>query len=54
MLYVEGRKSFEMRKEKENYDFAVCRKNTRQTVYFTVCQMKTHGKVCHVPTHGKE
>jgi hypothetical protein len=41
MLYVEGRKSFEMRREKENYDFAVCRKNTRQTIYFAVCQKKS-------------
>ena len=59
MLYVEGRKSFEVRREKkimtlpctekntrQTIYFAVCQKiNTRQTVYFAVCQKKTHGKV---------
>ena len=68
MLQVEGRKSFELRREKENYDFDVCQKNTRQIIYFAVCQKNKHTancilcrvpkentrqSLCRVPTHGK-
>ena len=37
MLYVEGRKSFEMRREKENYDFAVYRK--KHTANYILCRV---------------
>ena len=65
MLYVEGRKSFEMRREKKIMTLPCAEKthgklytllcakkiNTRQTVYFAVCQKKTHGKVFAVCQH---
>ena len=69
MLYVEGRKSFEMRREKENYDFAVCQKKTHGKLYILLCAKKnkhtancilcrvprenTRQSLCRVPTHSK-
>ena len=51
MLYVVGRKSFEVRREKKIITLPCAENNTRQTIYFAVCKKKTHGKVFAVCFH---
>jgi len=45
MLYVEGRKSFEVRSEKKIMTLPCAKNNTRQTIEFAVCKKNAHGKI---------
>ena len=54
MLYVEGRKSFEVRSEKKIITLSCAKNNTRQTIEFAVCKKKcTRQSLCRVSAHGK-
>ena len=51
MLYVEGRKSFEVRSEKKIMTLPCAKNNTRQTIEFAVCKKNAHSKVFAVCQH---
>jgi len=54
MLYVEGRKSFEVRSEKKIMTLPCAKNNTRQTIECAVCKKKyTQQSLCRVTAHGK-